>query len=46
MEYLSVFLHFIWQAIGVLFGIGVLLALAFVIIGTVQELKERKHGRK
>ena len=46
MRYLSVLLHFIWQTIGVLFGIGVLLALAFVIIGTVQELKERKHGKK
>lgn len=46
MVYLKLLLSYIWTLVEILFGIGVLLALAFVIIGTVQELKERKHGRK
>lgn len=46
MRYLNTLLMFIWKSIGVLFGIGVLLLIAFIIIGTVQEVKERKNGKR
>lgn len=47
MIYLKTLLSYIWTLVEILFSIGVLLALAFIIVGVIQEIKERKkHGRK